>query len=205
MTYFFSILNGASVFGCLAALQVLLLKRMGLAFAAIPLFAGVGAYAFAASELSLAYSFALLLLAAATGVGFAWLSGRLSKDLFLLATLAFLELAGAAIGASSTLGGREGLPAPSWWEVGGNGFEQRMLVFNLGLLVFVVGLLRWVLNSAAGAAIDRLNENADSADRWFPKRKFESLAIITCCTMATIAGAFLPCVQRACESVNFFD
>lgn len=188
MSYFFSILNTAAIYGCLAALQVVLLKRMGLAFAAIPVFAGLGAYAVATLDVSIFLAVLLLMSATVAALAFGQVSNHLPKDLYLLGTLAAIEVCGAAIGASKILGGREGLPAPAQWEIGGRGFETQMLKWNLLSLVLVVGLVRWVLSSSAGIAIDRLNENPRTAKRWFPAYRFQSLTIVICCSLAMIIG-----------------
>ena len=188
MSYFFSLVNIAAIYGSLAALQVLLLNRLGLAFAAIPIFAGLGAYAIAASVLGYSVSLGLVALTGLLAVGISFLSNHLPRDLYLLCTLAALECLGATIGSSVPLGGREGLSIPPGFSVGGPEFERTMLPWTLGTLLAITLTLRLVLNSAAGAAIDRLRENPDSAERWFPVRSFRVIVVGGCVALATWVG-----------------
>src|SRR5437879_5982853 len=107
MSYVISLLNAAAIYGALAALQALLLNRLGLAFAAMPAFLGLGAYTVAAYTHSPGVAAAVLGSAALSGVGMALLANPLRKDHYLLATLAILECLGAVFGSSRALGGRE--------------------------------------------------------------------------------------------------
>lgn len=188
MNYFYSLLNAAAIYGSLAALQVLLLNRMGLAFAAIPLFAGIGAYALAAWSLGVSASAGFLLLAFLSAVGMAVLSNRLREDHYLLATLATLECLGAIVGLSEPLGGREGLPLPAGWTVGGRGFETSMLFWTLGTLTIICVAIRIVLSLDIGAAIDRLRENAKVAERYLPATSVRSVVVSACVVTATAVG-----------------
>lgn len=188
MSYFYSLLNAAAIYGSLAALQVLLLNRMGLAFAAIPLFAGIGAYAFAAWALGTGASVGLLVLALVLAIGMAVLSNRLREDHYLLATLAALECLGATIGLSEPLGSREGLPLPAGWTVGGRGFETMMLIWTLGTLGVICVALRVVLSLDVGAAIDRLRENPHVAERYVPANSVRIFAVSACVVTATAVG-----------------
>src|SRR5438132_1389702 len=113
MSYFFSLLNEAALYGSLAALQALLLNRVGLAFAAIPVFVGLGAYAVAAGPTDGSVTAQLVVIAIVLALGMALLANRLRRDHYLLATLATLECLGAWVGMSGTLGGREGLSVPA--------------------------------------------------------------------------------------------
>jgi ABC-type branched-subunit amino acid transport system permease subunit len=168
MNYFLSLVNEAAIFGALAALQVLLLNRLGLAFAAIPVFAGLAAYAVAAWSISPTLPIALLLVAAALAVGMSILSNSLQRDLYLLATLAAIECVGGAVGISTTLGGREGLPLPPTWSVGGPGFETITLLWTVGSLLALTLIIRLTLHLCTGVAIDRLREQPRQCVRWFP-------------------------------------
>jgi ABC-type branched-subunit amino acid transport system permease subunit len=188
MNYFFSLVNEAALFGALAALQVLLLNRLGLAFAAVPVFTGLGAYAVAAWRLGAAASLGMLLLAGLLAIGMSLLANYLRRDHYLLATLAALECVGGAIGMSTALGGREGLPLPASWSVGGPGFETGAMFWTLGTLALVILAIRLVLNSAAGVAVDRIHEHPESAVRWFQASKFRVIVICLCVILATAAG-----------------
>lgn len=188
MSYLFSLVNAAAVYGSLAALQVLLLNRVGLAFAAIPVFAGLGAYIVAAWAVGGTLSVGLFALALALAVSISLLSNYLPRDHYLLGTLAMMECLGAAIGSSETLGGREGLPVPVGWGVGGPGFESSMLIGTLGSLAVVTLGIRLLLSSAAGAAIDRLRENPEAAARFFPARTFRVLTVGGCVAAAMALG-----------------
>src|SRR5438477_215581 len=88
MSYFLSLLNEAAVYGSLAALQALLLNRLGLAFAAIPAFVGLGAYALAARVLggfaSAQFVVIAVGLAGAIGVLYLCYHGRVSPSIFSL-------------------------------------------------------------------------------------------------------------------------
>lgn len=188
MNYFFSLVNEAALFGALAALQVLLLNRLGLAFAAVPVFTGLGAYAIAAWSLGAATSLGMLLLAGLLAVGMSFLANYLQRDHYLLATLAALECVGGAIGMSAALGGREGLPIPTSWSVGGPGFETRAMFWTVGALAIVILAIRLVLNSAAGVAVDRIREHPECAVRWFQASRFRVVVVSLSVTLATAAG-----------------
>lgn len=188
MTYFYSLVNLAAIYGSLAALQVLLLNRVGLAFAAIPVFAGLGAYILAAWAIGAPVSVGLFAFAILLAVVISLLANYLPRDHYLLCTLAALECLGAAVGMSETLGGREGLPIPDAWSVGGRGFEASMLIWTLGTLVLITVGIRLLLNSAAGAAIDRLRENPEAAPQFFPARSFRVITVGGCVLIAMVIG-----------------
>jgi len=188
MSYFYSLVNIAAVYGALAALQVLLLNRLGLAFAAIPVFAGLGAYIVAAWAVGAPVSAGMFALVVVLAVVISWLANYLPRDHYLLCTIAAVECLGAAVGLSETLGGREGLPIPEGWSVGGRGFEASMLVWTLGSLIVIIVGIRLLLSSAAGAAIDRLRENPEAAPRFFPARHFRVVVVAGCVTAATALG-----------------
>lgn len=188
MNYFFSLLNEAAVYGSLAALQALLLNRLGLAFAAIPAFVGLGAYALAAAAAGGFAAAQFVVIAVALAIGMALLANRLRRDHYLLATLATLECLGAWVGMSSALGGREGLPLPPTWSVGGPGFEARMLVWTLGTIAFVILTIRLILGSAAGAAIDRIREHPEAAARWCPVQKVRGVVVAVAVVLASVIG-----------------
>lgn len=177
MSYLFSLINAAAIYGSLASLQVLLLNRVGLAFAAIPVFAGLGAYIVAAWAVGAPFSMGLFVLAILLAVAISLLANYLPRDQYLLCTLAALECLGAAIGQSETLGGREGLSSPDAWSVGGRGFEASMLVATVGSFAAVTIGIRFLLSSAAGAAIDRLRDDAEAAPRFFPARSFRVIVV----------------------------
>ncbi len=188
MSYLLSLVNLAAVYGSLAALQVLLLNRVGLAFAAAPVFAGLGAYIVAAWAVGGAISAGLLAVAVALAISISVISNYLARDHYLLATLATMECLGAAIGTSETLGGREGLSVPAGWAIGGPGFEASMLFGTLGSLAVVTLGIRLLLSSAAGAAIDRLRENPEAAPRFFPARAFRVITVGGCVVAAMAVG-----------------
>lgn len=167
MRYFMSIVNESAIFGALAAIQALLVNRLGLSLAAVPAFMGLGAYAFAAGG---GVGLSLLAVGGASAFLMVFLADRLKRDVYLLATLAFIECLVAAASASDTLGGREGLAAWRNGGVGGPDFEQRMLPWTLGTVIAVALVIRGTLASAVGVAIDRMCESPATAPRWFPTR-----------------------------------
>lgn len=186
MNYFLSLLNEAAVYGALAALQALLLNRLGLAFAAVPAFAGLGAYAVAASAFGDATTTQVVAVTIGLTVGMTLLANRLRRDHYLLATLAALECLGAWVGTSTTLGEREGLPAPAGWAVGGPGFETMMLPLTLGCLAVVLLAIHGILGSAAGVAVDRIREHPEAAVRWCPAGRVRGVVVGV---VAVLAGA----------------
>jgi hypothetical protein len=186
VNYFISLANEAAVFGALAAVQALLLNRLGLAFAAVPAFAGLAAYAAAAGPAG--DGAAVLAAAAGLAVGMILLANRLLRDHYLLATLAALECLGVWVGTSRALGEREGLAAPAGWDVGGPGFEARMLPLTFGGLAVVLLAVRGVLGSAAGAAVDRLREHPEAADRWCPAGRVRGFVVGLAVVLAAGTG-----------------
>ncbi len=188
MTYFLSLLNQGALFGTLAAIQVLLLNRLGLAFAAIPAFAGIGAYLLVVTPVNPFFALFFLLTGGGLTLLMAHLGSRLRHDFYLLATLAVLECLGGIIGAIPSLGGREGLSFLDGNYVGGPGYELEMIWWSMGLFLMTLFILRWLLQSPLGLAIDRIEEHPESAVRWFPANRFRFLLIITCCSLGLISG-----------------
>jgi|CXWL01.1.fsa_nt_gi ABC-type branched-subunit amino acid transport system permease subunit len=188
MSYFLSLLNAAAIFGGLAALQALLLNRLGLAFAGMPAFLGLGAYAVVMSQQGPAAPALLVGVAAFAGVGLTSLSGSLRKDHYLLATLATLECLAAIFGTPGRLGGREGLATPAAWTVGGRGFEESMLPWTLSAFFAVIAGSRFLLGTAAGVAVDRIREHPQTAGRWFPDQVIRHTVVAGCLLAATAMG-----------------
>jgi ABC-type branched-subunit amino acid transport system permease subunit len=188
LSYALSLLNAAAIYGSLAALQVLLVNRLGLAFAALPAFLGLGAYAIAVADQGSSILAAVVIGAVVTGTAMVALANRLRRDYYLLATLALLECLSALFGTSAPLGGREGLAAPQGWPVGGGGFELRMLPRMLAALLGVAVLVRALLNAPVGAAIDRIREHPETASRWFRAARIRGLVVAFALIAAWLMG-----------------
>lgn len=99
---------------CLVAAQALILNRLGIPFAAITVFSGIGAYAVAlALNGSLAILPFALLLSIIIAIGFSGLARPLPQDQYLLLTLAVLGVLRATAGSVSGLGGQIGVSSAS--------------------------------------------------------------------------------------------
>lgn len=176
MSYVISLINTAAVFGACAALQAVLLNRLGLAFAAVPAFLGLGCYLSATRD-DPALSLGLAAAATASAVLVTWLADRLARDEYLLASLALLECLGATIGLVPGLGGRVGLPHPDPGSLGGPDFEVRMLPWTLTALLASCLVARGVLGSALGIAVDRIREAPAMVDQWLPVAKVRATLV----------------------------
>lgn len=185
MSYFLSLLNLAALFGAIAALQALLLNRMGLAFAAMTAFFGLGAYGVAVMRGSLVAGLSFFAGAVVLGLALGALANRLRHDYFLLATLAILECLGAAASVVPGLGGREGITVGAVSRLGGPDYEAKMAVPIAITLIATVAMCAFVINSATGIAIDRFKENPDSSARWFDTDRLRRFVV----WMASVAGA----------------
>lgn len=206
MNYLLSLLNLAALFGALAALQALLLNRLGLAFAAMTAFLGLGAYGVATYQIGPGVSILFFASAMLLAWVMAHLAYRLRGDYFLLATLAVLECLGAVVSATPGLGGREGLPLAPAAELGGSHFELRMLLPTAGALSVVVAVCAFVLSSAAGVAIDRFREHQETAARWFPVRRLLLFSVLLAAFLGLAVGAvYITYVGRVTPRVFSID
>lgn len=206
MNYFLSLINAAAIYGAMAALQSLLFNRLGMAFAALPVFVGLFAYSLAAWSIGWTVGAGLLTLAIGLGLGMAVLANFLPKDHYLLCTLAVLECLAAVIGSSNTLGAREGLSVADRWELGGPGFETSMLPWTVGAFLALLVAIRLVLNSPAGIAIDRLREHPETAARFLPSAWLRSIVIGASATIAMMLGAiYLAYHGRVSPSIFSLD
>ena len=200
--YFLSLINLAALFGAIAALQALLLQRMGLAFAAVTAFWGLGAYSYAVGgEARLAF----IVLGVLVAAGMSSLSNKLRHDYYLLATLALLECLHGALSASKQFGGREGVQT-SGQLLSGFQLEIAALKTTIPSLILVLALIGLILRSNLGVAIDRLCENPDTASRWFPVAQIRfSLVLLVCLTSMSLGGFYALYQGRVAPSVFSID
>lgn len=192
MTYLISLLNHGALVGAAAALQGLLVNRLGLAVAAIPGFVGLGAYLMVAREVGEAQTAFVLASALLLAILMVWLSSRLRRDLYLLATLAMLECLGAMFGTSTSFGAREGLLVASSFIVPA-GFSEDIevaaLAWCLSSLAIVLLWNRVLLSLPVGVAIDRIRETPETAGRWFPASTLQAAVVAQAFVLAMVVGA----------------
>lgn len=99
---------------CLVAAQALVLNRLGIPFAAITAFSGIGAYAVALALGGSWFGLTLaVLLGVLTAAGFSVLAPLLPEDRYLLLTLAVLGVLLATAGTAAGLGGQLGMTSAS--------------------------------------------------------------------------------------------
>jgi ABC-type branched-subunit amino acid transport system permease subunit len=172
---------------CLVAAQALVLNRLGIPFAAITAFSGIGAYAVA---LSLNGSWAILpstlLLGALMAIGFSALSRPLPQDRYLLLTLAVLGVLRATAGTVPALGGQLGMSSASTALP-----PQQSLPFALvALVLFAAALVAHALieRSEFGLAISvaRIARTDIAASAFVPVKKIA----LACFTIASLIAIF---------------
>lgn len=113
---FLDILTTAMLDSCLVAAQALVLNRLGVPFAAITAFSGIGAYiaALALNGIWSGVYLAVLLILLAVAC-FSYLERSLPQDQYLLLTLAVLGILRASAGTLKVLGGQIGIASASTW------------------------------------------------------------------------------------------
>lgn len=191
MSYLVSLLNHGALIGSAAAVQGLLVNRLGLAIAAIPAFVGLGAYLVVAGAVGPAQVVLVLACASVLGLLMVWLASRLRRDLYLLATLALIECLAAGFGSAKSLGAREGLLlrdgfiAPTGFS---GDFETAAIPWCLGCLAVVLAWDRLLLSRAVGIAVDRLRESPESAGRWFPAGRIRTAVVAQAFILALAVG-----------------
>jgi ABC-type branched-subunit amino acid transport system permease subunit len=175
---------------CLVAAQALVLNRLGIPFAAITAFSGIGAYAVA---LSLNGSWVILpstlLLGALMAIGFSALSRPLPHDRYLLLTLAVLGVLRATAGTVPALGGQLGMSSASTALP-----PQESLPFAVAALVlFAAALVAHALieRSEFGLAISvtRIARTDLAASAFVPVKKIALVCFTIASLLAICAGA----------------
>jgi ABC-type branched-subunit amino acid transport system permease subunit len=173
----------------LVAAQSLILNRLGIPFAAITTFSGIGAYAVA---LALNGSWGLLpvavLLSILIVIGFSALAPPLPQDRYLLLTLAVLGVLRAIAGSSANLGGQLGMSSATSLLP-----PQEALPFAAGaVLLFATSLLAHALikRSEFGLAISvaRTARTDVAASAFVPVKKITFVCFVIASLLALMAG-----------------
>jgi len=174
---------------CLVAAQALVLNSLGIPFAAITAFSGIGAYAVAlalgGSWIGLAFA---ALLTAVTLAGFSFLAPLLPQDRYLLLTLAVLGVLLATAGSAAGLGGQLGLKSASTLLP-----PQEPLPFAVAaVLLFSMSLLAHALigRSEFGLAVSvARNSRLDiTAKSFIPVKRITLVCFVIAASIAMLAG-----------------
>lgn len=129
---------------------------------------GVGAYAFAAATVLLGWSgLAGLAMAVAAGGAFAWAIGAVTARthgiFFIMATLAFGQMAHAYVFDSPLFGGSDGLPSVPRLDASGIGLDlmdsRSFALFCTSLALAAYGLTAGLLRSGFGRTLVGMREN----------------------------------------------
>ena len=175
----------------LVAAQALVLNRLGIPFAAITAFSGIGAYAIAISLNGFSAFVPLILLLSIIMVAvFSALTRNLPQDQYLLLTLAALGLLRATTGSIPELGGQNGISSASSYLP-----PQESLQFVVvAALLFVISLLIHVLIERSefglSVAVARTARTDIVSTSYVRVRSVVLICFFIAFLMAVCAGAF---------------
>jgi len=171
--------------------QALLLNNLGIPFAAITLFSGLGGYVAAALSLQGgALPLILLVVSAAVLFGlFHALRRYLPDDRYLLVSLAALQIVAACAGAARVLGGQLGAGV-KWAGIPTHDARALLPIAVLGFCV-ILALLWLCERSELGFAIDlsRLSRSDDRLRALVPVDRLSLLVLTVATLVAVLVGA----------------
>ncbi len=137
----------------LVGAQALVLNNLGIPFAAITLFAGLGGYLVAAGPIGGAAPAVLVVVAATLAFGlFFGLRRSLPNDRYLLLSLAALQIARAAVGGSRQWGGQLGTSVK--WDGLPTYDAETYLPVAVAVFLAVLVILRLLERSQLGLAVE---------------------------------------------------
>lgn len=175
----------------LVGAQALVLSNLGIPFAAITLFAGLGGYLAAAGSMQGGLApFVLILVAATVLLGlFHGLRRSLPNDRYLLLSLAALQLAAASAGASQALGGQLGAKV-SW--IGLPTYDAAACLPVAVLSFCAILFLLWICErSEFGFAVEltRLSRSDERLRALVPADRVSLLVLAAAILLAGAVGA----------------